>query len=59
MKVFRTMKAMEKFCKLAHREVPQLVRMIGPDPAKFAKMSNRVDQLIERIHFRLSTVPVF
>ena len=54
--VFRTMKAMNKFCTIAHREVPQLIKMIGPEPSKFAKMSERVDQLIELINVRLATV---
>ena len=39
--VFRTLKAMNKFCIIAHREVPQLIKMIGPEPSKFAKMSDR------------------
>ena len=44
--VFRCLKALNKFCTIAHREVPQLVKMIGPDPAKFSGMSPRVDELI-------------
>jgi hypothetical protein len=54
--VFRTLKAMSKFCTIAHREVPQLIKMIGPEPSKFSKMSDRVDQLIEAVNFRLASV---
>jgi len=54
--VFRTLKAMNKFCTIAHREVPQLIKMIGPEPSKFAKMSERVDSLVGAISARLATV---
>ena len=57
--VFRTMKAMNKFCTIAHREVPQFIKMIGPEPSKFAKMSDRVDQLIDAINARLACVVGF
>ena len=57
--VFRCLKALNKFCTIAHREVPQLVKMIGPDPAKFSGMSPRVDELIGAINARLATVPMF
>jgi hypothetical protein len=38
------MKALARFCTISSREVPQLVKMIGPDPAKFAGLSPRVDE---------------
>merc|ERR1719369_701761 len=57
--VFRAMKALAKFCQIAHREVPQLVKMIGPEPSKFSGLSPRVDELIEEINVRLATVPMF
>merc|ERR1711994_513580 len=57
--VFRCMKALNKFCSIAHREVPQLVKMIGPKPSKFSGMSPRVDELIGAINARLATVPMF
>lgn len=57
--VFRTMSALNKFCTIAHRDVPQLVKMIGPDPSKFAGLSPRVDEHIEAIQARLAKVPMF
>ena len=57
--VFRCLKALNKFCTIAHREVPQLVKMIGPEPSKFKGMSARVDELVEPIMARLASVPMF
>lgn len=57
--VFRCMKALNKFCTIAHREVPQLVKMIGPEPSKFGGMSPRVDEFIGMINARLASVPSF
>ena len=57
--VFRCMKALNKFCTIAHREVPQLVKMIGPEPSKFSGMSARIDTFIESINARLATVASF
>merc|ERR1712025_997071 len=54
--VFRCMKGLAKFCSIASREVPQLVKMIGPEPSKFSGLSPRVDELIEPIQARLATV---
>merc|ERR1712062_254727 len=34
-KVFRCMKALDRFCTLSRREVPQLVKMIGPEPCTY------------------------
>jgi len=53
------MKALGKFCSIGSREVPQLVKMIGPEPSKFSGMSPRVDELIEPLMARLAAVPMF
>ena len=55
-KVFRCFKALERFCCLSKREVPQFVKMIGPEPSKFNGMSTRVEELIEKINAHLSRV---
>ena len=57
--VFRTLKAMNKFCTIAHRDVPALVKMIGPEPSKFNGMSARVDELIEILSAKLARVAMF
>lgn len=57
--VFRCMKALNKFCTIAHRDVPQLVKMIGPEPSKFSGMSSRIDEFIEPINTKLARVPMF
>ena len=57
--VFRCLKAMNKFCTIAHRDVPQLVKMIGPEPSKFAGMSARCDEFIEILSAKLARVPMF
>lgn len=50
------MKALVKFCNLSRREVPQLVKMIGPEPSKFSGMSSRVDELIEKVYAHTSKI---
>ena len=57
--VFRCMRALAKFCQIAHREVPQLIKMIGPEPSKFSGMSARVDEHIASINEKLAKVPMF
>merc|ERR1712019_85142 len=57
--VFRCLKAMNKFCTIAHRDVPQLVKMIGPEPSKFAGMSARCDEFIDILSAKLAGVPMF
>ena len=57
--VFRCMKALSKFCQISHREVPQLIKMIGPEPSKFSGMSARVDEFIAKINEKLAKVPAF
>merc|ERR1712080_476476 len=54
--VYRCMKALAKFCSLASREVPQLVKMIGPDPSKFSGMSPRVDEQLAPLAAKLATI---
>jgi len=57
--VWRCMKALLKFCTIGSREVPQLVKMIGPEPSKFSGMSARVDEFVEPLMAKLATVPMF
>ena len=45
--------------QIAHREVPQLIKMIGPEPSKFSGMSARVDEHIASINEKLAKVPMF
>jgi len=56
--VFRCMKALSKFCSI-NREVPQLVKMIGPEPNKFSGLSPRVDEIIGPLQTRLASIPMF
>ena len=57
--VFRCMKALNKFCTIAHRDVPQLVKMIGPEPNKFSGMSARIDEFVQSLNTKLARVPSF
>jgi len=57
--VFRCMKALAKFCSIGSREVPQLVKMIGPDPSKFSGLSPRVDEQLAPLAAKLATIPMF
>lgn len=57
--VFRCMKALNKFATIAHRDVPQLIKMIGPEPSKFSGISGRVDEYIQSLNTRLARVPSF
>jgi len=41
------------------QEVPQLVKMIGPDPTKFSGLSPRVDQQLAPLAARLANIPMF
>jgi len=56
--VFRCMGALSKFCSI-NREVPQLVKMIGPEPSKFNGLSARVDEILGPLNSRLASVPMF
>jgi len=57
--VYRCMKALHKFCTIGGRDVPQLVKMIGPDPAKFNGLSQRVDEELGPLSAKLATVSMF
>lgn len=52
------MRALSKFATIAHREVPQLIKMIGPEPDKFSGMSARVDEHVAAIKERMARVPL-
>jgi len=56
--VFRCMGALSKFCSI-NREVPQLVKMIGPEPSKFNGMSPRIDEILGPLNTRLASIPMF
>merc|ERR1712013_472102 len=56
--VFRCMGALSKFCSIS-REVPQLVKMIGPEPSKFNGMSPRIDEILGPLNTRLASIPMF
>jgi len=56
--VFRCMGALSTFCAI-NREVPQLVKMIGPDPSKFSGLSTRVDEQLAPLAARLANIPMF
>ncbi|CAG9857779.1 unnamed protein product [Phyllotreta striolata] len=47
--LFRGLKALARFVRVSAQEIPQLVRMIGPDPRSFAGTSARVDAVIEEM----------
>lgn len=51
--LFRTMKALLRFCIISHQEVPMYIQMIGPPPDTFKGTSERVDILIEEINIKL------
>lgn len=51
--LFRCMKALNRFCQISQQDVPQLIQMIGPEPAKFRGASARVDDFITEISKRL------
>ncbi len=57
--VFRCLKALGKFAAIAHRDVPQLVKMIGPEPSKFAGMSARCDEHVQALTARIAAAPSF
>jgi hypothetical protein len=52
-RLFRCMKALNRFCQISQQDVPQLIQMIGPEPTKFRGISARVDDLITQISKRL------
>jgi len=54
--VFRCMRALAKFAAVSYNDVPQLIKMIGPEPGKFRGLSERTDELIGELETRLSRV---
>ncbi|XP_037094351.1 uncharacterized protein LOC119114255 isoform X2 [Pollicipes pollicipes] len=55
-RVYRCMRALAKFAQVSYNDVPQLIKMIGPEPGKFRGQSERTDQLIGELETRLSRV---
>ncbi|XP_013781166.1 uncharacterized protein LOC106465483 [Limulus polyphemus] len=51
---FYCLTSLLKFMYISFNEVPTLMQMLGPDVDKFGGKSERVDQLIEQIKFKLS-----
>ncbi|CAB0036836.1 unnamed protein product [Trichogramma brassicae] len=51
--LFACMKSLAKFTQVSGQDVPQLIQMIGPEPAKFRGCSPRIDDLIEQINVKL------
>ncbi|XP_023314419.1 uncharacterized protein LOC106648391 isoform X1 [Trichogramma pretiosum] len=51
--LFACMKSLAKFTQVSGQDVPQLIQMIGPEPAKFRGCSQRIDDLIEQINVKL------
>ena len=47
-----------RFC-YSSTEVPALIKMIGPEPAVFKGVSERIDNVIEEIDAKLSRVRLF
>lgn len=54
--LYRCMRALAKFAQVSYNDVPQLIKMIGPEPGKFRGQSERTDQLIAELETRLSRV---
>lgn len=51
--LYSCMKSLARFTQISGQEVPQLIQMIGPAPAKFRGCSQRIDQLIDEINKKL------
>ncbi|XP_076333621.1 uncharacterized protein LOC143237842 isoform X1 [Tachypleus tridentatus] len=51
---FYCLTSLLKFMYISFNEVPTLMQMLGPDVEKFGGKSERVDQLVEQIKFKLS-----
>lgn len=47
------MKALARFTQISGQEVPQLIKMVGPEPNKFRGTSQRVDELIDQVNKKL------
>ncbi len=46
-----------RFMVISYNDVPALVKMLGPDINKFKGKSERLDQVVEEINAKLSTLP--
>ena len=42
--------------QVSYNDVPQLIKMIGPEPGKFRGKSQRTDELITELETRLARV---
>ncbi|XP_031788255.1 uncharacterized protein LOC100122591 isoform X3 [Nasonia vitripennis] len=51
--LYACMKSLARFTQISGQEVPQLIQMIGPEPAKFRGCSQRIDELIDQINKKL------
>ncbi|XP_011497710.1 PREDICTED: uncharacterized protein LOC105362078 [Ceratosolen solmsi marchali] len=51
--LYSCMKSLARFTQISGQEVPQLIQMIGPEPAKFRGCSQRIDELIDEINKKL------
>ncbi|XP_043202728.1 uncharacterized protein LOC122370842 isoform X9 [Amphibalanus amphitrite] len=55
-RLYRCMRALAKFAQVSYNDVPQLIKMIGPEPGKFRGQSARTDELIAELETRLARV---
>lgn len=51
---FKLLSPLLRFMSVSYNDVPALVKMLGPDISKFRGKSERVDNLVEQIQFKLS-----
>lgn len=51
---FKLLTPLLRFMSVSYNDVPALVKMLGPDISKFKGKSERVDNLVEQIQFKLS-----
>uniref|UniRef100_T1IR73 PPPDE domain-containing protein n=1 Tax=Strigamia maritima TaxID=126957 RepID=T1IR73_STRMM len=54
---FKVLTALNRFMQISYKDVPQLVKMIGPDLGKFKGKSDRLDHLLEQINYKVNTIP--
>ncbi len=46
-----------RFMVISCSDVPALVKMLGPDITKFKGKSEKLDQVVDEINAKLSTLP--
>lgn len=51
---FWCLTALLRFIYISYNDVPALVKMLGPDLKKFLKTSERVDEVLQQIFFKLN-----